>query len=105
MFGESRHRSPTRAESESKDGQMACGRVDAVVISDADRLIHMSEQAKLRGDREGADRLLLLAWMAYDGQDVTIDELETVSFQVQGRDTSAESALNERVERTPTGAS
>jgi hypothetical protein len=38
------------------------------VVSEAEWLAAQSERARALGDVERADRLLLLAWMAYDGQ-------------------------------------
>jgi len=54
---------------------MVHGRADEVVVPTAEWLAGLSEQARARGDRDRADRLLLLAWQAYDGQAVALDGL------------------------------
>ena len=41
----------------------------------ADWLTGLSERLRADGDIERADRVLLLAWQAYDGQDITPDML------------------------------
>ena len=45
---------------------------DPVVGSTADWLVRLSERVRAQGDRERADRLLLLAWQAYDGQEISL---------------------------------
>jgi hypothetical protein len=47
---------------------------DAIVLK-ADWLIELSERARAQGNAERADRLLLLAWQAYDGQDISIEAI------------------------------
>ncbi len=55
---------------------MCCEQDDDVVVSKADWLAELSERARAQGDGERADQLLLLAWQAYDGQEVSLDMLE-----------------------------
>lgn len=64
-------------------GNMCCEQDDAVVVSKADWLADLSERARAQGDRERADHLLLLAWQAYDGQEVS---LGAVNGNVAGGD-------------------
>ena len=45
---------------------------DPVVGSTAEWLAALSERVRAQGDCERADCLLLLAWQAYDGQDVSL---------------------------------
>ena len=45
---------------------------DAVVLSAADWLATLSARARAQGHCERADRLLLLAWQAYDGQEISL---------------------------------
>lgn len=48
---------------------------DAVVISVAEWLSDLSERARAQGHTQRADHLLLLAWQAYDGQQVSLDAI------------------------------
>lgn len=49
-------------------------------FSKADWLAELSAKARADGDTARADHLLLLAWLAYDGQDVTLDDLDLPDF-------------------------
>ena len=52
---------------------MCCDPETPVVIPKAEWLAELSEHARARGEYARADRLLLLAWMAYDGQAVEVN--------------------------------
>jgi hypothetical protein len=45
---------------------------DPVVGSTADWLAALSNRVRAQGNCERADRLLLLAWQAYDGQEISL---------------------------------
>jgi hypothetical protein len=45
---------------------------DAVVLSTAGWLAALNARARAQGHCERADRLLLLAWQAYDGQEISL---------------------------------
>jgi hypothetical protein len=53
------------------DLDMCCEQDDPVVGSTADWLAALSGRARAQGHGERADRLLLLAWQAYDGQEIS----------------------------------
>jgi hypothetical protein len=55
---------------------MCCERETGAVMSEANWLAELSMQARISGDCERADRLLLLAWQAYDGQTISPTELQ-----------------------------
>jgi hypothetical protein len=47
-----------------------------VVGSTAEWLAALGDQARAQGHGERADRLLLLAWQAYDGQEISLVEAD-----------------------------
>ena len=57
------------------DGGMTFMRTDAISCTTAEWLADLSERARAQGATERADKLLLLAWQAYDGQEITPDML------------------------------
>src|SRR3954453_18337097 len=54
------------------DLEIGCERDGPVAASTAERLAALSDQARAQGHGERADRLLLLAWQAYDGQKISL---------------------------------
>jgi hypothetical protein len=50
---------------------MYCEQDNAVITSRTDWLVELSERARAQGHGERADRLLLSAWQAYDGQEAS----------------------------------
>jgi len=48
---------------------------DDAIFSTADWLTELSERARAQGNAERADRVLLLAWQAYDGQEISVDAI------------------------------
>jgi hypothetical protein len=48
---------------------------DDATVWTADWLVELSERARAHGNHERADRLLLLAWQAYDGQEILLDAI------------------------------
>jgi hypothetical protein len=58
------------------DLDMCCEQDDAVVGSTADWLAALSERAQAQGYYQRADGLLLLAWQAYDGQEISLLEAD-----------------------------
>jgi len=54
------------------DFEIGCERDGPVVASTAEWLAALSDRARAQGDSERADRLLLLAWQAYDGQKISL---------------------------------
>jgi len=58
------------------DLNMCCEQDNPVVGSTADWLAALSERARTQGHCERADRLLLLAWQAYDGQEISLVEAD-----------------------------
>ena len=48
---------------------------DGCLTTTAEWLAGLSEQARDRGDAERADRLLLLAWQAFDGQPIDLSDI------------------------------
>jgi hypothetical protein len=51
------------------------GAQDDDIISTADWLAELSERARAQGSAERADHLLLLAWQAYDGQEISLEAI------------------------------
>jgi len=66
------------------DLDMCCEQDDPVVGSTADWLVALSERARAQGRRERADRLLLLAWQAYDGQEIALVEADVAEGEQGG---------------------
>ena len=46
------------------------------IISTADWLVQLSERARAQGSVERADHLLLLAWQAYDGPEISLETVQ-----------------------------
>ncbi len=67
---------------------------DAVVVSLAEWLSELSERARAQGHVQRADRLLLLAWQAYDGQRVSLDGMDGVGRDDGGDGPEVASVLN-----------
>jgi hypothetical protein len=61
---------------------------DPVVGSTADWLVTLGERVRAQGDRERADRLLLLAWQAYDGQEISL-----IASDVEGEQAPTDAAM------------
>jgi hypothetical protein len=55
---------------------MCCEQDNAVGASIAEWLAELSDRARAQGKCERADRLLLLAWQAYDGLEVSLEDVE-----------------------------
>jgi hypothetical protein len=70
------HSRPTVLSLAMADLDMCCEQDDPVVGSTADWLAALSERARAQAHRERADRLLLLAWQAYDGQEISLVEAD-----------------------------
>ena len=58
------------------DLDVGCEQDGPVVASTAEWLAALSEQARAQGNGERADRLLLLAWRAYDGQKISLVDVD-----------------------------
>jgi hypothetical protein len=52
---------------------------DLALVSSANWFAELSNQARAQGNCERADHFLLLAWMAYDGQEVPFQALAMAS--------------------------
>ena len=61
-----------------------CCEQGPVVGSTADWLAALSERARAQGHCERADGLLLLAWQAYDGQEISLIEADVAEGEQAG---------------------
>src|SRR3954454_8252835 len=67
---------------------------DRVVGSTADWLATLSERVRAQGDCERADRLLLLAWQAYDGQEISL-----IAADIEGEQAPTGPAMGSELHR------
>ncbi len=63
------------------DFHLYCEQDEPAVGLTADWLVALSERARAQGQCERADRLLLLAWQAYDGQEISLVEADVAESE------------------------
>jgi hypothetical protein len=83
---------------------MCCAHDETGITARAEWLVELSERARARGNTERADRLLLLAWQAYDGQEISLERVNEDETHDQPRDGAGQSARVRKISSAEIGA-